>query len=325
MTPTNIGYFEEETVSNFILHHYEASPFAEKVRTILGFKGLSYKAVTIPVIMPKPDLTALTGGYRKTPVLQQGAHIYCDTRLIARVIEEQANEQTLYPENQAASANMLAQWADQQLFGLSVAVVFSQTGFAELAKKIPPAMVEALVKDREIYRRGVTAPKISLEMVLSQLPVYLQQFEQQLQHGGPYLLGQQPTIADFSVYHCLWFINNNAAVRAHLQPYPALQSWLTSMIAIGHGTIEKISGQDAIDEARLADKSINAECDFLELNGLKYGDQVTVQPSDIGFDPVAGQLVLSLPDEVAIKRTDERAGEVYVHFPRVGYQIAAAV
>jgi hypothetical protein len=46
-----------------------------------------------------------------------------------------------------------------------------------------------------------------------------------------------------------------------------------------------------------------------------------VQPTDYGFDPVVGELVLSLSDEVAVKRLDERAGEVYVHFPRVGYQI----
>ncbi|MFB1034929.1 MAG: glutathione S-transferase N-terminal domain-containing protein, partial [Sinobacterium sp.] len=90
-------------MSDFILHHYQPSPFSEKIRTILGYKGLSYRAVTIPVVMPKPDLTALTGGYRKTPVLQQGAHVYCDTRLIARVIDAQTSEKTIYPKDQALS------------------------------------------------------------------------------------------------------------------------------------------------------------------------------------------------------------------------------
>jgi glutathione S-transferase len=312
-------------MSNFILHHYQASPFAEKIRTILGFKGLSYREVTIPIIMPKPDLTALTGGYRKTPVLQQGRHVYCDTRLIARIIDEHANEQTLYPQDQAATANILAQWADQHLFGLAVALVFSPLGITELAKKVPPAMLEALVKDRADLRRGATVPKISLETVLSQLPIYLQQFEQQLLDRGPYLLGKQPSIADFSVYHCLWFINNNAAVRAFLKPYPALQKWLATMINIGHGTVSNISGQDAIDEVKLGEPISNSELNFLEYDGLKHGSQVSIQPSDYGFDPVMGELVLSLLDEVAIKRKDERAGEVYVHFPRIGYQIKSAL
>ena len=71
---------------DLVLHHYPESPYAEKVRRILGFKGLAWKSVTIPMMMPKPDLLALTGGYRKTPVLQIGADVYCDTDLIARVL-----------------------------------------------------------------------------------------------------------------------------------------------------------------------------------------------------------------------------------------------
>ena len=48
-----------------ILHHYDTSPYSEKVRLGLGLKGLAWASVEIPVIMPKPDLTALTGGYRE--------------------------------------------------------------------------------------------------------------------------------------------------------------------------------------------------------------------------------------------------------------------
>src|SRR6202035_4807297 len=70
-----------------ILHHYPTSPFAEKIRLIMGFKGMHWSEVLIPTIMPKPDVVALTGGYRKTPILQIGADIYCDTALIADVID----------------------------------------------------------------------------------------------------------------------------------------------------------------------------------------------------------------------------------------------
>src|ERR1700720_4727412 len=67
-------------MTDIILHHYETSPYAEKVRLGLGLKGLAWASVEIPVIMPKPDLTALTGGYRKPPVLQIGADLYCDPK-----------------------------------------------------------------------------------------------------------------------------------------------------------------------------------------------------------------------------------------------------
>ena len=74
-------------MNDLILHHYPSSPFSEKIRLVLGYKKLPWKSVLIPNIMPKPDLMPLTGGYRKTPVLQVGADIYCDTQLIMLEIE----------------------------------------------------------------------------------------------------------------------------------------------------------------------------------------------------------------------------------------------
>ena len=84
-------------MSQLILHHYPTSPFAEKIRLIFGYKKLAWHSVIIPRIMPKPDLTALTGGYRRTPVMQIGADIYCDTALIADLLEKIAPAPSLYP------------------------------------------------------------------------------------------------------------------------------------------------------------------------------------------------------------------------------------
>ena len=101
-------------MSELILHHYPNSPFAEKIRLILGHKKLPWKSVFIPMIMPKPDLTALTGGYRKTPVLQIGADIYCDTALMCRVIDALNPEPPLYPGPVAGLSEIVAQWADRR-------------------------------------------------------------------------------------------------------------------------------------------------------------------------------------------------------------------
>jgi glutathione S-transferase len=84
-------------MDDLILHHYAGSPFAEKVRLMLGFKGLPWRSVTVPAVMPKPDLLALTGGYRRTPNLQIGADIYCDSALVARVLEARQPSPTLLP------------------------------------------------------------------------------------------------------------------------------------------------------------------------------------------------------------------------------------
>ena len=52
-------------MAELILHHYADSPFSEKVRLIFGYKRPGLASVIIPAIMPKPDVVALTGGYRR--------------------------------------------------------------------------------------------------------------------------------------------------------------------------------------------------------------------------------------------------------------------
>ena len=78
------------------------------------------------MVMPKPELMPLTGGYRKTPVLQIGADIYCDTRLIARELERRFPSLPSFPDGNRGMALALSHWSDTALFepgaGLSMAM-----------------------------------------------------------------------------------------------------------------------------------------------------------------------------------------------------------
>jgi glutathione S-transferase len=74
-------------MTSLILHHYPQSPVAHKVRMALGIAGASWQSVEIPRLPPKPLLVPLTAGYRRTPVLQVGADIYCDSQNIAHAID----------------------------------------------------------------------------------------------------------------------------------------------------------------------------------------------------------------------------------------------
>jgi glutathione S-transferase len=94
-----------------ILHHFDRSPFSEKIRVVFGHKGLSWKSVRIPPIMPKPDLMPLTGGYRRTPVMQIGADVFCDTQIIIREIERRFPSPTLFPPGRSRRA-LGAQFVD---------------------------------------------------------------------------------------------------------------------------------------------------------------------------------------------------------------------
>jgi glutathione S-transferase len=195
-------------VSELILHQYATSPFSEKIRAILGAKGLAWRAVEIPSILPKPDLVALTGGYRRTPVLQIGADVYCDTELIARVLDARAPAPPLYPAGCAAAAVPLAQWADSTLF-LAAAVLFSQREVLEQLFAGRDDLRQAFIADRVAMRKG--APGRRPTAIEARLIVegFLRRFDVQLAEAGagrPWLLGEVPTIADFSAYHALWFV-----------------------------------------------------------------------------------------------------------------------
>ena len=308
-------------MSDIILHHYQISPFAEKIRRVLAYKKLPWKSVQIPVIMPKPDLMPLTGGYRRTPVLQVGADVYCDTALICDLLERMAPEPALYPAPIVGQARLLAQWADSTLFWTVIGYVFQPAGLKSMFGHMSPEQLQAFGADRAAMRGN--APRMHPSDAAAALPEYLRWLENMLAGGAPWLLGQQASIADFAVYHCLWFLQNAEAVAAVLDQYPRLQAWMATIAAFEHGAPEKISAEDALAVAREG-KTAAVNDAFVDTHGIALGAQVTVSPTDYALDPVAGELVVASEREYAVRRSDERAGTVVVHFPRIGYQLRAA-
>src|SRR2546426_826131 len=101
-----------------ILHHVTpGSSHGEKTQLMLGYKGLEWRSVSIPPFMPRPLLTpVLTGGYRKTPVLQIGADIYCDTRCIARLLDRLKPDPPLFIDDTPGLCELIACWVEPRWF-----------------------------------------------------------------------------------------------------------------------------------------------------------------------------------------------------------------
>jgi glutathione S-transferase len=305
-------------MSDIILHHYEGSPFARKARLILGWKGLSWHSVLIPAIMPKPDLTALTGGYRRTPVMQMGADIYCDTALIAQVLDDIAPEKMLFPEQSPFSVDALAQWADTQLFNFAIALAFQQEVFSQMFQGNQDMMV-AFFQDRKKMNQGAPQRQISVGEANAFFAQTLPKLEAQLADGRLFLVGDTPCIVDFSTYHPLWFIQTKPIIHRVFEPYPHIQQWLTRMSDFGEGSPTRMSGQDALATSKSSTPiSMPAQSD---LEQCPVGSLVTVAAADYGQDPTAGTLVSADAQQVVIAREDERAGLVHVHFPLLKYNI----
>ena len=311
-------------MADIILHHYPQSPFAEKARLMLGFKGLNWHSVMIPPVMPKPDLTALTGGYRRTPVMQIGADIFCDTALMARQLEKAKVTPALFPEGREAVAAELAQFADQVLFQHGVAINFQPKGLAARFAGMPEEVIKGFVADRQKLFTGGTANRLDTAVALSQWPALMSRLETQLQRNGEFLLGDAPSVADFAHFHPLWFVANNQAVSAALDGYQAIAAWMKRIADIGHGVSSKMDAAEAIEVARAATPAALPETSFVSPSGFSSGQTVAVSAVDYGTDPVQGEWLHEDEEEIIIAREDERAGRVHVHFPRYGFRIDAA-
>ena len=310
-------------MSELILHHYPTSPFSEKARLLLGFKGLSWRSVTISPVMPKPDLTALTGGYRKTPVLQVGADVYCDTALIARRLEQEKALPAFFPEGQEMIASTFAAWADSVVFQHAVSLVFQPESIAVRFATLPPEAIKAFIADRAGLFSGGSATRLSAEQARHQWPTIMARLEQQLQREqGDFLLGE-PSIADFALAHALWFLKATPVTSPLVDAYPAVSAWLGRVLGFGHGAFSEMTSGEALEIARNATPAALPDEQFDEPNGFQAGQQVVIAATDYGVDPVAGELLFAGCEELIVRREDERGGVVHVHFPRFGFRIEA--
>ncbi|MDB5985828.1 MAG: glutathione S-transferase family protein [Nevskia sp.] len=308
-------------MNDIILHHYALSPFSEKIRTMLGYKQLAWKSVTQPAVMPKPDLLPLTGGYRKAPVMQIGRDIYCDTALMSRVIER------LQPQRPLLSAPLRASCAafaslEQTLFLASIPVVFQPAGMKVIIKRLGAEVFERFRQDRAALFTGGIAPWPNAEFSKIHFLPLINALDLQLA-AGPFLLGEAPTLADFICYHPVWFVLSNPGVAGQLAAFKNLLAWAERVRGFGHGTPTELDAADAVAIARSTAQGQPFDGPLLEPEKFKLGQTVSVSATDYGCEPVIGTLLHASVFELAIKRQDERAGEIIVHFPRQGFKVAA--
>ncbi len=306
-------------MSELILHHYKGSPFSEKVRLVLGMKQLAWRSVIVPVMLPKPDVVALTGGYRRTPFLQIGADIYCDSALVCRVIDRLAPAPPLYPEATAGLDDIVAQWADGALFWAAVPFTLQPAGVAHIFAEAPPEFMKAFGADRAAMNPSLR--RAPLADAGAMLDAYVARLDALLGDDRPFLLGALPCIADFAAAQSIWFVRLAPPVAVRLAPFARVCAWYERVASFGHGTPSPLGSGEAIELARQS--TGHAPAFVAPHQSLAAGDEVTVAAADYAHDEIAGRLVGLGGDEIVVERDDPRAGTVRVHFPRIGYHLKA--
>ena len=240
---------QRNDMPDLILHHYPSSPFSEKIRLALGYKKLAWKSVIIPAIMPKPDVIALTGGYRKTPILQVGADVYCDTALICDVLEHVAARAHAVP---AAPQGRLAR---VRAVGRHHAVL-GRHGLQPAAQGRGPCVRQGAARSGQGLRRGPqgherrhdppaarptppppTAPTCAASRTWSE------------EHD--FLFGTEPCVADFAdLPLALVHPRPGAGAGRHPERHAGGGRVDGPLAAIGHGGMDKFDSADAITVAQ---------------------------------------------------------------------------
>ena len=299
-----------------ILHNFATSPFSEKVRLVFGIKGLAWRSVEIPSMLPKPDVIPLTGGYRKTPVMQIGADIFCDSQIIIRELERRFPTPSVLPHGRGLPYG-LGFWTDRPFFMASVPIIFGEIGHM-----VP----EAFKKDRE----AMSPNGFSTEAMKSAAPFMRDQWRahaafvaDQLEDGRAFLQGEKPTLADIQCHMNLWFMKNAVPqiTESLLREFPKVEAWFGRVNTIGHGKPTPMDSKEALAIAKTAAPEAKPAPDPFEPNGRKPGDKVKVSADDYGRDAIAGEIVFTNAHEIAILRHDPQVGDIIVHFPRAGFVV----
>ena len=300
-----------------ILHHYELSPFSEKIRSMLGYSGLSWQSAISPPMPPRPTVDPLAGGYRRIPVAQIGADIFCDTRIISTEIAAIAGKPELALENCSKDIQEFVQHADTEVFFAVVRSGSPAKAISFILKHFSPWQAFKFIKDRAGVQRDASIAPMSRNRAIEILAEHLLDLEQRF-GSTEFCFGDTPTIADFSAFHLLWFRNKTEGDEL-LENIPDIRDWYHRMLDMGHGDRREISRQQAF--AAALEHAPRAVPEVMKRDPL-IGKKVQVRPSDYARDAVTGTLAGVDQQRIIVARETSKFGTLHVHFPRTDFELS---
>lgn len=305
-------------MDQFILHHYPFSPFSEKVRAILGYTKVPWQSAITREAPPRPILEQLAGGYRKVPVAQIGADIFCDTRTICAEIAALAQQPELVVETADEDCQKFVENVELKVFFACLTNSVS----LQLNRKVLNSMsvwyLLHMIWDRIKMGRRASVGIPGLRASKAIMKQHLDELENQL--SREFVFGNSPSIADFSAYHSLWFYRQ-LAEKDFPASYPKIEQWMARIKKFGHGNEVAMDPPLALEIAR------NSEPRAIEdshKNDPLIGRQVVVAPTDYAQTASSGTLVGSMPHRWIIARQVSSLGTVHVHFPKHGFSVSQA-
>lgn len=300
-----------------ILYHYLASPYSEKLRLALGVTGIQWGSVIVPAQPPRPSLDIFLSGYRRIPVLQIGAHFYCDSALAFDALAGVSDR--LKPAGPLSKADeLLRRHAEDRIFFAVIAAASPISVLRLLAQDLGLFGVFRFLKDRSGMMKGSTVEKLSQRAAARLVEDFVMQLNGLLKQDQ-FLGGAHAGYLDLCCYHPLWMASVINRETLSALP-PMVQAWMRRIAALGHGRSVLVSERQIYD--RVTGDRFQ---DFVgELSGAFARDSlVSVRPTDYARDSTEGHLVFMDEHQCVIKRNLPSGDAVFLHFPISGFEVRA--
>ncbi|NJN74032.1 MAG: glutathione S-transferase family protein [Limnothrix sp. RL_2_0] len=191
------------------LYQFEMSQFSEKIRLILDYKGLEYKKIDVTPGIGQLDLYKMSG-QRQVPVLKDGETVISDSTEIAFYLDRKYPEKPLIPVDpvQRAQCLIMEEWADESIglkgrtafvgalnqnpnFRTSILPKEMPDLLKNLLGAVPGDFLDFLGSGVGMGGDAVKGAQRGLKQDLEALTILVQ--------NQPYLLGDRPTLVDFTV------------------------------------------------------------------------------------------------------------------------------
>jgi len=191
------------------LYQFELSQYSEKVRLILDYKGLAYRKIEVTPGIGQLDLFRMTG-QRQVPVLKDGSKYIADSTEIAKYLDRQYPDRPLIPQDpkQRGLCLLIEEWADESIGIKGRKALFAAISQDQSFRKalLPSSTPDVL---RTLVGAVPTDALKVLGLGVGYTPDVVKSAEADLKQDlealcllladSPYLVGDQPTLADFAV------------------------------------------------------------------------------------------------------------------------------
>jgi glutathione S-transferase len=218
-----------------ILHQYHLSPYNEKLRRMLNYKGVPFEERFWLLADRKKVLAFNPTG--KLPALQHGERMICDSTDVAYYIEASFPQKPLIPDEPRlrAQLHVLEDWADESLYFYEMHLRFTTPGNRErniprmvehengfmrwFLPKVIPGGIARITRTQGIGRKTVAQLLVDVERHVRAVD--------NLVDGSGWLVGGQLTLADLAVYGMFQALRDADSVADMLQRYPGVLAWMT--------------------------------------------------------------------------------------------------